>query len=229
MSKKLSLILLALSIVGASRASILVQSQHLYSSVQGFAADPGGFSSYNQNFTDPVVHSGAASISDFTTATTASVASSAHNSLTYSTFSPNVVEFYSEDEYLCSGSGIGTNLTAGATGHTQLDLVFSGLTSYDISVQITDVGNGGFTLYGGPSIGVGFGMGVGTYHLTGVLYAGSYFWDMNGSVQDSTGGSPFSHRAQMLVNARFVAVPEPTSLAVLGLGMLALLRRKTRP
>lgn len=221
-----SVILLAVSVAGAN-AAITVTGQEVMAHCDGFAADAGGFGSYNHGVSNSLIGSIMVPDSDSFTATTASVSSSGLSLINYTTATPNLLEFHSEGDYHCWGNGGGTNTTSLGSGHVQLALSMDQMTAYDITVQILDVGSGGFTLYGAPGVSVGYGAGVGTYHLTGTLtpYA-SYFWDMNGAVNDSTSGVPYQHRAHMIIDAKFTTVPEPMSLIVMGGGIALLAKRR---
>ncbi len=212
-------------LAGTAQATITVTAQEVLAHCDGFASDPAGFGGYNHGVANALIGDHTAPDSDAFTAGAASVSSSGMSMIDYSSMAAHLLQLRSEGDYKCFGNGGGTNTTSLGSGHVNFSLDITELTNYDITVQILDVGAGGFSLVG-SGVTVGFGAGVGTYHLTGTLTPYTYYWDMNGSVNDSTSGVSYSHRARMIIDAKFNTVPEPSAWMALAVGLGIAVRRR---
>lgn len=224
---KTAVVVCAALTAGAASATILVTGQSVNAHTDGFVSGPGGFDLWNHGSGNGLVQSITVPDSDARSAGGASVSASAVSSIQYLIATAHALHFTNLIDYSVTGNGGGTNTTANANGNVQLAIDLTQPTAYDIWVTITDaMGGGSMTMYSNTGITVGFGAGVGSYHFTGTLGAGTYYWDLNGNTGNSTSGTAFNQRARMSVDAKFSTVPEPASLAAMGLGLLALARKR---
>lgn len=228
--KLLFCFVLGSTIAASASAAILVTSQEVLGHCDGFAASTEGFGGYNHGVSSTIIGNYTAADNDGLTFGPASVSSSGSSVLHYSSLTTSNVQFVCNGDYNCFGNGGGNNTTSLGSGHVNIGLTATSDVAYSITVQILDVGSGGFTLYGSNGVNVGFGAGVGIYFFDGTLSSGTYFWDMNGAVNDSTSGVPYQHRARMFITAHFSEVPEPISMIsiAIGAGLFGMRRKNSR-